>query len=227
MEQPRRFLVPKYAYMPLIVAFGFNLLVYSGTKWIAADWPHYTLSLSLDAQIPFCPAFISIYILAYLQWCIGYLVIARDSRALCYHMVAGDLVAKLICLGCFLAIPTTMSRPVLTGTGLWETLTRIIYWFDTPVNLFPSIHCLESWICFRAALLSKRLRFGYKAGMLLFTCLVCASTVLVKQHLLLDIAGGILAAEIGLFVSKKCGLSRIFSHLEANFVKKTQHGAGE
>ena len=38
---------------------------------------------------------------------------------------------------------------------------------------------------------------------LVFTLLVCASTVLVKQHFLPDIAGGILGAELGLLLSRR------------------------
>lgn len=227
MEQKKRFFIPKYAFIPLAAVVIINFAVYNGAQWIAAEWPHHSLTLDLDAAIPFCPAFIVIYVLAYLQWCISYIMIARDGREVCYRIVAGDIVAKLICLVIFLAYPTTMDRPEITGTGLWETLVGIIYQFDAPVNLFPSIHCLASWVCFRAARMLTKPGPWYTAVMFVFTLLVCASTVLVKQHVALDIIGGIAVAEIGLFVAGKCRLGRVFMRLEPPFVKKSLHGAGD
>ena len=42
----------------------------------------------------------------------------------------------------------------------------------------------------------------YKAFSGVFAVLVCASTVLVKQHVLLDIPAGILLAEFGLLMAR-------------------------
>lgn len=44
--------------------------------------------------------------------------------------------------------------------------------------------------------------------MLVITLLVFASTVLVKQHVLIDIFGGLAAVEIGLFFSDRLQLRR-------------------
>ena len=84
---------------------------------------------------------------------------------------------------------------------------------DAPDNLFPSIHCLESYVCFRGALYTKKVPVWYKYVMLISTVLVFASTVLVKQHVLVDMLGAVLAVEFGLFVSKKWNLGRIFKKI--------------
>ena len=39
--------------------------------------------------------------------------------------------------------------------------------------------------------------------MVIMTLLVFASTVLVKQHVLIDIAGGVIAVEIGMLIANK------------------------
>lgn len=221
MQRESDSILPSYSYIPLAISFVFNLVAYSGSKLLTANLPHYNMAIGLDAAIPFCPGFISIYILAYIQWCVGYVMITKDSRALCYEFIAADLTAELICLVFFLAYPTTGNRPEISGAGIWNTLTKIIYWFDSPVNLFPSIHCLKSWFCFRGAMQSVKLPKWYRVFMLLFSILVCASTVLVKQHVVLDIAGGILAAEAGLFLSRKFRFGRIFVRLEPAFVKNS------
>ena len=49
--------------------------------------------------------------------------------------------------------------------------------------------------------------------MLVCALLVFASTVFLKQHLVIDIAGGVLFAEAGLYLAKKFRLGRIFEGL--------------
>jgi len=194
----RKPLIPRYAVLPLAAALIFNLLVYYATKPFSVDWPHHYLASRLDDAIPLCPVFLSIYGLAFVQWVVGYVMAARESRELCGRMVAGDIVAKLLCLVCFLVFPTTMVRPDVPGSGLWDVLLRMVYAVDTPTNLFPSIHCLECWVCSRAALRMKTAGRWYKVGMTMFTVLVFASTLLVKQHVLADVVGGVAAAELGI-----------------------------
>lgn len=216
-------IIPPYAYVPLICVVGTNALAYSATRPITAKLLHHTFSLPLDAHVPFVPFFVTFYVLAFIQWAVGYILMARESRSFCYQMMTGDMIAKLICMVCFLAFPTTMVRPEITGSDVWSRLLTLVYQLDAPDNLFPSIHCLESWICFRAALRQRKTGKWYTCFSLVFTLLVCASTVLVKQHLLPDIAGGILAVEIGLFFAKKFNTGRVFEKLNTFFGKGRVH----
>lgn len=194
--------IPGYALWPLIALVLVNLIVYYGSRILVQDAARFDLSTALDARIPFCPSFIVFYILAYAQWFFGFIVIAREDRATCRRVLGGEMIAKLICLACFVALPTQMNRPEVAGNGLFEWLTRLIYRADAPINLFPSIHCLDSWLCFRGAQKLKRTPRWYAPAMLVFTLLVLASTVLVKQHVVVDIPAGILAGEIGLFLMR-------------------------
>ena len=103
----------------------------------------------------------------------------------------------------FLLLPTTIARPEADGSGLIGWLTRIIYMADTPVTLFPSIHCLDSWLCWRFLVKCKKVPRWYKWVNFVFSLLVCASTVLVKQHVFVDIFAGIAVAELGLLLSRR------------------------
>lgn len=208
MRRLQRPWVPRYARIPLAVVLGLNLAVFYITKQITAGWRHYQMALPLDAKIPFCAPFVVIYVLAFAQWVVGYVSVAREDRGLCCEMVAADVVAKLLCLVCFLVVPTTYTRPALTQGGVWEWVMGIIYRMDSPVNLFPSIHCLESWLCGRYALRMTHAPRWYRVGMAVLAVLVCASTVLVKQHVLVDIPAGILAAELGILAARRLGLAR-------------------
>ena len=48
--------------------------------------------------------------------------------------------------------------------------------------------------------------------------LICMSTVFVKQHVFVDIIGGIVVAEIGLFLSKTFNLGRAYDVVRYKFI---------
>lgn len=203
-------ILPRYAWIPAIAMLVTNMVTYFGTRIFTQGLVHHDISLPPDHMLPFVPAMISIYILAFVQWIIGYIIIGRESRELCYRIYTGEMLAKLMCLLCFVIYPTTIIRPEITGTGIFDSLTQLVYNLDAPDNLFPSIHCLESYVCFRGALETKKMPAWYKYVMLVMTLLVFASTVLVKQHVVIDMFGAVLVAELGFFLSKKFHMERIF-----------------
>lgn len=199
MNKRKRF-IPGYAYLPIITLLACTNIVYFFTKLTYDPSRTYDFALSLDKAIPFLPEFILFYVLAYAQWVIGYIVIARDSREAIYQVATADILSKFICGIIFVAIPTVMIRPEITGGGFFNWLTKLIYQADTPaINLLPSLHCLESWAVFRCSLKLK-LPIGYKIAMGVFTAFVFLSVVFVKQHVLIDIPAGILVFELAYLI---------------------------
>lgn len=207
-------ILPRYAFLPILISMGLNSLVYSGSRFLTSNLRHYDFSLPVDKAIPFVPAMMLIYVLAYVMWAVGFVVIGRESRQVCYEVLAGEQIAKLICLLCFFIIPSTLKRPEITGTTLWDNLTKLIYALDAPDNLFPSIHCLESWVCFRGAMRCNKAGGACKAGMFVAAVLVFASTLLVKQHVFVDVIGGVAAVEAGLYLSGKFNAARVYYRME-------------
>ena len=221
MNKKQRRLFPAYALFPVSLVILINFLTFYGTRLISSGFTHYDLALSLDGRLPFVPFFIFFYILAYIQWVASYIFIAREGQTFCYRTVAADLIAKLCCAVIFLVLPTSMARPEVTGTDIWSRLVSLIYALDTPDNLFPSIHVVESWLCLRAAFRMKKPGRWYRPVSLVVTLLVFLSVLLVKQHLVLDVAGGILVMEIGLFLAEKLRAERFFERLQSRFFKKS------
>ncbi len=206
-------ILKKYSVIPLLSAASCNSIVYFGSRIVNEGRKHYILKLFLDDLIPFRTEFVLIYVLAYAHWIIGYLMIARESEEVCYRVISGDLLAKLAAGVVFILIPTTLNRPWPGGSGFWDQCTRLVFSLDAPDNLFPSIHCLESWMVYRGSLYMKHPPKYYRPVMLVCALLVFASTVFLKQHLVIDIAGGVLFAEAGLYLAKKFRLGRIFEGL--------------
>ena len=212
-------ILPGYAFIPIASRVVLNVIVYFGSRIITSGMYHHDFSIFIDKRLPFVAPMMIIYVLAYVHWIVGFGVIGRESREICYEFMSAEQIAKLMCLLCFIAIPTTMMRPEITGNGFSDWLSKLIYMADNPDNLFPSIHCLESWIVCRGAMKCKKMGNTYKIIMFVGAVLVFASTLLVKQHVFVDIIGGIGVVEIGLLLSKKLNVSRIYYNLENKLEK--------
>lgn len=189
--------LPKYARLPLLIVLVFNMFAFYLPKVLTPILNLHTIHTALDDKLPLVPGFIFIYVLAFAQWFFGYIIIARDSPERCYKIFAGELISKALSMCVFLFYATRMDRPAVEVTGFTTWVLAFIYRVDTPINLFPSLHCLESWLCFRGAIGLKRMPKWYAWAQLAFTLLVFAAVLLVKQHVWPDILGGVAFAELG------------------------------
>ena len=206
--------IPRYARLPLLTVLIFNFIVYYSPKFlVTADRLHYLRS-AFDDSLPRVPFFIFIYVLAFLQWIFGYIIIARDSPERCYRILTGELIAKTITLAFFLLYPTALRHEPVEVTGPSTWVLAFIYAADEPpINLFPSLHCLESWLCFRGAVGLRKMPRWYAWLQLIFTLLVFTSVLLVKQHVWPDILGGIAVAELGQLLRRLFHAERLFEKL--------------
>lgn len=196
-------LLPKYAWIPVLAVIAANLIVYYVTGFVVDDQRRHFINMSIDGAIPFVPFFVVFYVLAFVQWAANWFFTAREGKEFCFRFSKADVIAKLICLVVFIAYPTIMERPHLEVNGVFTWVLNIIYSVDRPVNCLPSIHILASWIAMRSALKMERVGNIYRLLMISETVLCACAIVLIKQHYFIDIPTGILAAEIGLAVSKR------------------------
>lgn len=203
-------IIPRYAIIPLLLCLSSNLLVYFGTNYFRINKNMYDYTSELDKKIPLVKWFIFIYVGCYIFWAVNYIIICRVSKKKCYELVIADLIGKIVCLVFYQLLPTTYCRPDVQITGVSTWLINYIYSVDSPTNLFPSMHCLVSWYCFAGIRNEKSISKLYKLFSLVFTILIFMSTVLVKQHILIDIPVGVFVAEVAWQVSNHTKISGIF-----------------
>ena len=213
-------ILPAYGVFPVIFSFVFNCLVYSGSRMIAGGWYHHNIETGVDRSIPFVPEFLVIYFGCYVFWAVNYILIARQDRRSVYQFFTGDFISRCICLVSFLAFPTTNTRPLITGSGLWNQAALWLYSIDAADNLFPSIHCLVSWFCYLGIRGRKEIPRWYQSVSMVIAILVFASTLLTKQHVIVDVAGGILLAEFCFFIGRKTDLYRIYERFGSRIEQK-------
>lgn len=203
-------IIQKERVIPLLFAFAFNMAVYAGARMIAGEWEHYDIEGPLDRLIPFWPPSAVVYIGCYLFWAVNYIIIARQDKSEMCRFFAADFLSRLVCFGCFLLIPTTNTRPVVEPDGFWNRVMLLVYEVDAADNLFPSIHCLVSWFCYIGIRGKKEIPKWYQGASCLMAVLVCVSTLTTKQHVIIDVAGGVLLAEFCYWIAKKPMLSKSY-----------------
>ena len=209
--QKPRLALPRHTLPLMVVTWAWQLCAFYLPKLLMDGRPHHDLATAADALVPLAPATVVIYIAALASWPFCYLYCAAQEKERAYRFLCAEFLAKLICMTCFFLLPTAIVRPEITGSGFFNWLLRVVYWFDTPTNLFPSIHCLENWVAWRGLFGRKTVSELVKALFLAAALLVFLSTLLVKQHVLVDIPAAIAVSEIGLFISKKLHLGQRYA----------------
>lgn len=223
-------ILPPYAIIPFIIALSYDLFIYYFPKIVVPDNCYHLMNYSFGIKIPVLPIFFIIYFGAYIQWLLGFISIGRESKELCYSIFMSLIIAETICFWIFIFYPTQLGPDVETvrnaatnGDDILSKLTRFIYNADYPPRiLFPSPHCLISWLCFRGSLKIKKLGCWQKYVQFIFSILVFASTVLLGQHVLIDIPGGIIAAELGILITKYTKADSLFTLINNKFKTNKQ-----
>ncbi len=200
LQKPKLF--PSYAYLPFVITVLVHMSIYWGTKAIIGDAVHHSIPVSFEDTIPFAPEWVTVYTATFIFWVLGLVVCMCQERELCFRMFTGIYIAELICAVFFIAMPTVIVRPEAAGGVYYDRLLAQLYAADQPTNLFPSMHCMFAYMVFRGFMIAK-LDKPVVIGSGLFAALVCASTVFVKQHFLLDTFAGIILGEVAVTLSLK------------------------
>lgn len=188
--------IPKYSVKPLILCVIFNFSIYSGVRLFYNDRVFYNLTTFFDDKIPVIPITVIIYLGSYIFWIFNYILISSINKKRCYRFLMADIIGKLICGIIYVTIPTTNIRPDIITSDIFSDMLKFLYSIDPANNLFPSIHCLVSWYCFIGIRNCKSVPKWYRYFSLFAAVAICISTLTTKQHVLVDVFGGIFLAEL-------------------------------
>ena len=191
--------IPLWSIPPLLTIFVVNSLIYSGSSILTANRYHYDFTTALDRAVPVLPVFVWFYILAFPFWAVGYVLAARRGKDMFYRFVATDLTIHFICFICFILVPTTNIRPEIAGNTISERILLLVYSLDggnSPSNLFPSIHCYVSWLCWKGVAGSEKIPKRYQKFSLIFAVLIIISTQVLKQHYIVDAVAALILVEL-------------------------------
>lgn len=141
----------------------------------------------LDDFIPLIPAFVIPY-LAYIPviWLVVlYAFVTGDRfKALSISLISVHLVSFTV----YAFYQTFIPRPAVPGNGFFSELLRFIYGIDEPYSACPSLHSSGSAVIAMYFILKGSTWWSFYT---LFSVIVVISTLLIKQHFVVDAISGV------------------------------------
>ena len=221
MMRKKKSITNAYFLVPLCFVLLQYALFYFCAKFLCMPYGPFNLETLFDTKVPFLPGFIYIYVGSYLFWLISFIYIALKDKESFYGLAACITVTFFVSFLIFVFMPTTIVRPAAVGCGFTQSLVEFIYNADSPpLNLFPSMHCLASWLCYIYMRRIKTVPKPIKLICMIFAIAVFASTQFVKQHYIADVFGGVILAEAGAIFVRKAGIGQITDRCFTNLNKK-------
>lgn len=180
----------------LVILFLYQTFIYLISK--LSPFNYHLLKSSFDNKIPFVPIFILFYVSWYaMLFIIPYWFIKKNNKNLFYKYVVSLFISITVCGLIFLLYPTTVERPDIVVNSLSTLLLKSVYVLDTPaINCLPSIHCLSCFLFIIYSFLNIELKFIQKTGVTIWSVLVILSTLLIKQHVVIDVVMSLVIAGI-------------------------------
>jgi len=183
----------RYAALLSFVNTLWFVLVYGGMDALTARRTfRVPVHFPAELTIPFVPAMTLFYMSIYLLFWMAPFVLRtrREFRALVI-----TLAVAIFCGGIgFLLFPADLgfAPPREEDLGIWAGLFHFADKLNLIYNLLPSLHVAFAVIC--VAIFCARVPVAGKVLLWFWAAMVAASTVLIHQHHLLDVATGWLLA---------------------------------
>ena len=161
---------------------------------------YHVMHVALDNYIPFNEYFIIPYTLwfFYVAAAILYFLFTNkeDYYRICTFLFSGMTISLIICT--FFHNGTDF-RPLLDpDKNVFTAMVAQLYKTDTPTNVFPSIHVYNSIGVHIAVMKSEALKkhrlIRVGSGILMIS--ICLSTVVLKQHSVIDGVGSMVMAYV-------------------------------
>lgn len=174
--------------------------VYGGSDWIAArSGRGVDLHFAWELAIPLVPSAILIYFsIALLFWLPLFVCCIEGLRALGRRCALATMAAGLL----FVAFPVRSGFVRTPPEGPFEAVFSALWQLDGAFNSIPSLHIAYSTLVFYA--LSARVASTHLRliGSLWYLA-ICISVLIVHQHHVVDIAGGIALAWAASLVDRR------------------------
>ncbi|MEM7032715.1 MAG: phosphatase PAP2 family protein [Chloroflexota bacterium] len=159
--------------------------------WASTQPYHHSTRIWLDDRVPFISSFAFIYFSAYVLGNIGYFILFFDQAF--YRVFLGQASLFVAAMACYRLFPCRVNRNETLEVK--DLSTRLIALFQSqskPYNSFPSMHV--GFSVFHALIVLRYGGINLGIALLIWAGLVAVSTLLTKQHHLIDVfAGGGLA----------------------------------
>ena len=163
--------------------------IYPTTNWWAGQRAqHYALYVPQELALPFWPRWIWLYLSMYVLFLLPPFWLNPPAlRRLARELIVATLLAGLV----FVLWPAKLGfARVLPDDAFYAKLFAALFSVDLPYNLVPSLHVTYSATI--ALALMRAVPLWSRVAWATWLLAIGASTVLVHQHHVLDVATGVL-----------------------------------
>ena len=174
----------------ILLGYLLFCIFYLGAHRLAVRDPYPLQTSAFDRAIPFIPWTIAVYLSQFLFLFLA-LWLQTDSARLTRAFAALAIGTILSC-AIFILWPTTVPRPPVRNAAF-----DALWLFDVPANCFPSLHTALAAI---AAFFWPR-RGRWLA--ILWAAAIILSTLTTKQHVAIDVVGGLAVAAVAVAIPMK------------------------
>ena len=158
----------------------------------------------LDDMIPFSPIWVIFYVLWHPLLILAPCYLYKINKSDFYTYIVITFIIEVVAIFIFIFYPTIFNRPELVVNDIFTWILNIVYMNDTPaMNCLPSMHCTVCFTSIYVFLKSNKIPKKCKVLALFIFGMIVLSTLLVKQHAIVDvIAAFILTILVSLIVYK-------------------------
>jgi len=195
----------KYVLMFLFL----NLITYFSIQYFITTG-NYDLLTSIDIAIPFVPEFIWVYHTLIPVLTITLLILLHKKEVFLSAFM-GFIIATIVLSLFYILFPSFYPRSLFDQSSMSAWLLEITRAIDGPHNTFPSGHVTFSWLLgffIMDSSFAKNNKW-IKSIYFAWALLISISTLLLKQHYIIDVASGIILAIVCYFIGKKIIYGRL------------------
>lgn len=175
-----------------IILLSVQTLLYFGIQKF--EGPAHDVSSRWDAKIPYWPPSVFVYILWFPLIAVFPLCLYWYSWEIYQTYLAAVIIDILISLTVYMLYPSSFRRPN-PPDGFVGWVMKIVYRCDYKgKNCMPSMHCSMCFIIVFFSLGCMGYHVVLYSGALLLAVLIVLSTVLTKQHVIIDVLTAFLVA---------------------------------
>ena len=189
----------------IMVYWAIYLLGFFLVEKLVTD-PIWIVHCKIDDHIPYCKYFLIFYLLWFpyiLFTTVYYVFFETEEKTILFMKRLAIPMLSTILFYALLPNGTDLREKVVLDNSIYSSIMKMLWESDTPYNVCPSIHVFVT-IILDNAIHHTKIRHPYINVLSRILCIgIILSTVVLKQHSVIDVFGGILVAIVVLKGIKK------------------------
>ncbi len=193
----------KKKYKDFIITLTLLLLTNAFLYFIIKFIPTMPHLMTTKLNFPLIKEFVYIYNSWYPFIIISSFIIYKNDKKNWKKLISTLFIGIILVDITYIIFPTIIERPLININSFTDLVLDITYKLDTPaLNCMPSAHCLFCFILSFYTIKTKNLLTKHKLLIISYFMLITISTLLIKQHILIDVITAFIYTIISLLITQ-------------------------